>query len=110
MRKLRADVEANPSQWGDYLQEPDDYREWLHDLGLTVEHAEESERLTIRIADVEDYLRYKLAWTYRWEEVRAMDSQTALHPAELTWDAEPPARPEADGNYPLPVPGATPFV
>ena len=74
----RAEVEANPSQWHDYLQEPDDYREWLHDFGLTVEYAEESERLTIRIADVEDYLRYKLAWTYRWEEVRAMDAQTRV--------------------------------
>jgi ubiquinone/menaquinone biosynthesis C-methylase UbiE len=78
MRELRADVEANPSRWGDYLQEPDDYREWLRDFGLTVERAEESEQLTIRIADVEDYLRYKLAWTYRWKEVRAMDAQTRL--------------------------------
>ncbi len=78
MRKLRADVEANPSQWGDYLQEPNDYREWLGKLGLTVEHAEESEPLTIRIADIEDYLRYKLAWTYRWEEVRTMDAETRV--------------------------------
>jgi SAM-dependent methyltransferase len=78
MRKLRADVEANPSQWGDYLQGPDDYREWLHNLGMTVEHAEESEPLTIRIADIEDYLRYKLAWTYRWEEVRTMDAETRM--------------------------------
>lgn len=78
MRELRAEVEANPSDWGDYLQDADDYCEWLTDFGLTVEHAEESQPVTIRIADAEDYLRYKLAWTYRWEEVRAMDVQTRM--------------------------------
>lgn len=78
MRALRADVDANPSTWGDYLQDADDYREWLTDLGLSVDHAEEAQSVAIRIADSEDYLRYKLAWTYRWEEVRAMDAQTRM--------------------------------
>lgn len=78
MQRLRADVEANPSEWGDYLQDAEDYREWLTDLGMTVEDAHESQPVALRIADVEDYLRYKLAWTYRWEEVRAMSAQTRV--------------------------------
>lgn len=69
--------------WGDYLQDPDDYREWLGDLGLTVTDARESQPVAVRLAEADDYLRYKLAWTYRWEAVRAMDvpTRTAFYAA-----------------------------
>ncbi len=78
VQALRAGVDASPADWGDYLQDVDDYREWLADLGLTIEDAREEQPVAIRLADVEDYLRYKLAWTYRWEEVRAMQAQTRV--------------------------------
>lgn len=76
LEKLRDDMDDHPPAWSDYLQDTDDYREWLTDLGLTVEDAREASPVTVRINDIEDYLRYKLAWTHRWEEIRAMDVPT----------------------------------
>lgn len=78
VQALRADMDAIPPDWCDYLQDVDDYRAWLGDLGLAVEDVREAQPVAIRVADIEDYLRYKLAWTYRWEEVRAMQAQTRV--------------------------------
>lgn len=38
-----------------------------------------------------------------WED--ALNSQEQLVPAGMTWDSEPPTRPDADGWYPRPMPG-----
>ncbi|MCD4686922.1 MAG: methyltransferase domain-containing protein [Anaerolineae bacterium] len=76
LEQLRDDMDDHPPAWADYLQDTDDYREWLTDLGLTVEDAREAAPVAVRINDIEDYLRYKLAWTHRWEEIRAMDVAT----------------------------------
>ncbi len=38
-----------------------------------------------------------------WEE--AMKSERLLMPEELTWDSTPPSLPDADGKYPIPMPG-----
>jgi ubiquinone/menaquinone biosynthesis C-methylase UbiE len=70
---LREQVDAHPAPWSDQLQDADDYREWLADLGLDVEHAEERVPVAIRLPSVSTYLAYFLAWTSRFEEVRAMD-------------------------------------
>jgi predicted dehydrogenase len=43
-----------------------------------------------------------------WE--RAMKSQHVVAPKTLALDADPPAMPDANGNYPLPIPGVTRFV
>jgi len=40
-----------------------------------------------------------------WEE--AMASDLALVPERYAWDANPPTLPDADGRYPIPVPGTT---
>jgi predicted dehydrogenase len=42
-----------------------------------------------------------------WEE--AMKSNLVIAPERLAMDADPPAKPDAGGNYPLPVPGITRF-
>ena len=40
-----------------------------------------------------------------WDE--AINSTASLFPEKLTWDAEPPILPDADGNYPVAMPGIT---
>ncbi len=44
----------------------------------------------------------------KWED--ALNSQEALAPTSYAWDAEPPTMPDADGNYPVAVPGVTQFI
>jgi ubiquinone/menaquinone biosynthesis C-methylase UbiE len=70
---LRESLDANPARWRDQLQDADDYAEWLTDLGFTVEDVRECSPVSIRMANTEVYLTSRLAWTYRFEEVRAMD-------------------------------------
>jgi predicted dehydrogenase len=43
-----------------------------------------------------------------WEQ--AMNSQWQVNPERYAFDAPPPTLPGPDGNYPIPVPGATRFV
>jgi hypothetical protein len=43
-----------------------------------------------------------------WEQ--AINSQEKLAPAEYSFDAEPPIKPDADGRYPIAIPGTTKFV
>jgi myo-inositol 2-dehydrogenase / D-chiro-inositol 1-dehydrogenase len=40
-----------------------------------------------------------------WEQ--AMNSKESLVPDDITWDTEPPVKPDADGWYPVAVPGTT---
>jgi hypothetical protein len=40
-----------------------------------------------------------------WDE--ALASTLDLSPAEYSWSAAPPVLPDADGYYPVPVPGKT---
>lgn len=40
-----------------------------------------------------------------WEA--AMNSELLLMPEEVTWDTTPPSLPDADGKYPIPIPGKT---
>ncbi|MCB9916478.1 MAG: Gfo/Idh/MocA family oxidoreductase [Planctomycetes bacterium] len=40
-----------------------------------------------------------------WEQ--ALNSELALVPAAYAWDAAPPTLPDAEGRYPIPMPGAT---
>jgi predicted dehydrogenase len=40
-----------------------------------------------------------------WDE--ALNSQLDTMPKELSWDAKPPTTPDANGNYPVAVPGVT---
>ena len=42
-----------------------------------------------------------------WEQ--AMKSQLSLSPARYAWDADPPVKPESNGQYPTAVPGITRF-
>jgi hypothetical protein len=51
--------------------------------------------------------------TYSGKEItwkQAINSTEDLSPTSYAWDADPPAPPDADGKYPLAVPGVTPFV
>ena len=48
--------------------------------------------------------------TYTGKEVtwqQALDSKNDTMPKNLSWDAETPTKPGADGLYQLPVPGKT---
>ena len=59
--------------WSDFLQDADDYRAWLgEELGLHEVSACECAPVTVRVPTVDDFVRYKLAWTYRWELWRAL--------------------------------------
>lgn len=40
-----------------------------------------------------------------WDQV--MNSKELLVEDEISWDDNPPVMPDADGNYPIPVPGVT---
>jgi hypothetical protein len=40
-----------------------------------------------------------------WDD--ALASETALVPSAYAWDADPPSLPDADGRYPIPMPGTT---
>lgn len=40
-----------------------------------------------------------------WEQ--ALNSKEVLAPDNLTWDTEPPVKPDADGWYPVAIPGTT---
>ena len=44
----------------------------------------------------------------KWEE--AINSDLDLTPETLAWDAQPPVTPDADGRYPVPVPGKTQVI
>ena len=43
-----------------------------------------------------------------WQE--AMQSKLVLAPSRYAWDAEPPVKPDKNGQYPCPMPGITKFV
>jgi hypothetical protein len=43
-----------------------------------------------------------------WEQ--AMKSSFTLAPQRHTLEADPPTKPDADGNYPMPVPGVSKYV
>ena len=40
-----------------------------------------------------------------WDE--ALNSSVSLMPGKYAWDAPPPVLPDANGRYPVPVPGVT---
>jgi hypothetical protein len=42
-----------------------------------------------------------------WDEVAKADFQFGPPPDQATFDTPPPVRPDAGGNYPLPMPGIT---
>ena len=51
--------------------------------------------------------------TYTGKEItwdKAINSTEDLSPKKYAWDAEPPILPDANGQYPLAVPGVTPFA
>jgi hypothetical protein len=43
-----------------------------------------------------------------WEQ--AMQSKLSLSPKCYAWDAEPPVKPDKNGQYPCAMPGITKFV
>ncbi len=51
-----------------------------------------------------DYTGQRITWE------QAINSQERLAPAEYSWDADPPTLPDADGRYPVAMPGKTKFV
>jgi hypothetical protein len=56
------------------------------------------------LARMVDYTGQAITWE------QAMASELDLSPSAYTWDADPPVMPDADGNYPIAMPGATKFV
>lgn len=90
---LRAEPEALGPLWRDYLQDVDDYREWLEEAGFAVVDAVEAAPVAIR-ATPDVFLRYLLVPTFRRREVEAMvpavrSAFLAAARARLTQDAQP---------------------
>jgi len=46
--------------------------------------------------------------TLEWED--ALNTQASIMPDRYAWDADPPVMPDADGNYPVAIPGKTNYV
>lgn len=46
----------------------------------------------------------------KWEEVAKSDLQFGPSPDESSFETPPPSKPDATGNYPLPVPGLTRLI
>lgn len=46
--------------------------------------------------------------TLEWDE--ALNSQVSILPERFAWDVDPPVMPDAEGRYPIAVPGKTSFV
>ena len=50
-----------------------------------------------------------MAWQWQpvvsWEQ--ALNSPWRAGPEAVNWDMEPPAKPDANGTYPVPIPGIT---
>ena len=46
--------------------------------------------------------------TITWDQ--ALNSDLSLVPENPTWDSNPPTVPDAEGRYPIPMPGVTKFV
>jgi SAM-dependent methyltransferase len=74
LRQALADL---PLLWGDWLQDVEDYREWLDGYGFVVEDAQEVAPVTLRLPSVEAYLQLLLARPDRRAEVNAMSAQEA---------------------------------
>lgn len=90
---LRAAPDALGPLWRDYLQDADDYREWLEDAGFAVVDAVEAVPVAVR-ATPDVFLRYLLASTFRRREVEAMppaarSAFVAAARARLAQDAQP---------------------
>jgi len=58
--------------WADQLQDPDDYREWLAELGFAVETAVEEAPVALRVPSAGAYLAYWSAWPGRALEIDAL--------------------------------------
>lgn len=71
---LRAMLADRPPAWSDFLQDVDDYREWLEDASFIVDEITECAPLALHLASPEEFLDYKMAWTARYEEMSAMSA------------------------------------
>ncbi|GAB4423823.1 MAG: hypothetical protein Kow00106_20820 [Anaerolineae bacterium] len=74
LRQALADL---PLLWSDWLQDVEDYREWLDGYGFVVEDAQEVAPVTLRLPSVEAYLQLLLARPDRRAEVNAMSPRGA---------------------------------
>ena len=46
----------------------------------------------------------------KWEQMEQSDFYYPPRPEECTFDMEPPVKPDADGRYPVPIPGVTQMI
>ncbi len=69
----RPDPLDDEPRWTAQLQDTDDYADWLAAYGFAVEDAREDAPVRVRLPSIEPYLTYKLAWTHRHDQLRAMD-------------------------------------
>jgi SAM-dependent methyltransferase len=91
---LRAAPDATGPLWRDYLQDADDYRDWLEEAGFIVVDAVEVAPVAVRLDTPDVFLRYLLAPTFRHFEVEAMPPGTRSRflqaaRARLAQDAQP---------------------
>jgi len=90
---------GDPPLWGRFLQDPDDYADWLTDVGLAVEDAREEAPVALRVPSAHAYLRWWLAWPVRRQAAGALGdaaaaftgaalariAQAAAEDGSLTW-------------------------
>lgn len=58
--------------WQEQLQDPDDYREWLAEMGFAVEAAVEDAPVALRVPSAAAYVVYWSAWPHRQLEIDAL--------------------------------------
>jgi SAM-dependent methyltransferase len=68
---------TDPPLWGNALQDPDDYADWLTEAGLTVEDAREEAPIALRVPSAHAYLRWWLAWPVRRQAAEALGGAAA---------------------------------
>ena len=66
------DLLSDDRPWYHFLQTEEDYYDVLREHGFTEIEATECQPVTVYLT-INEFLRYKLAWTYRSAEVAAMD-------------------------------------
>jgi len=86
-----------PSDWQDYLQDADDYRDLLGELGCTNITASEGTPVTVHLPTVHSLITYKQAWPPYQIALAAMDIPTRATFASALSD-ELAAFSEADGS------------
>jgi len=100
---------ANGESWnyGSTRRDPNPYQVEHDDLFAAIRNGEPYNEADYGASSTMTAILGRMA-TYSGKVVKykdALEKGGDLSPASYDWDATPPVVPDADGNYPVPVPG-----